>query len=174
MLWMTCGCAHAEDRAAAERAAIRSERAEVEARFRQAEADCRQRFAVSGCLSEAEAQKRTALDSLRRRELVLDDAQRRRAEAAARPVPVPRAASAASAPAARPAGNAASAASAQKRSKTADDAAEAAERAAAQQRRVKEAEERRAKVEKRNAERAAKGKKSTPLPVPGAASAAPN
>jgi colicin import membrane protein len=186
VLWLAFGAAQAEDQAADERAAIRNERAEVETRFRWAEADCRQRFAVSGCLAEAEAQKRTALDGLRRRELVLDDAQRKaeaeanakrlqtkRAEAEARPAPVPRPAPGASAAAARPSGSTAAAAREPKRSKTADDPVEAAERAAAQQRRLAEAEERRQKAEQRNAERAAKGKKSSPLPLPGAASAAP-
>jgi colicin import membrane protein len=186
-LWLALvvGPVQAEDTAAAaaEREAIRNERAAAEARYIRAEADCRQRFAVSGCLNEAQAQKRTALDGLRQRELVLDEAQRKaeaeanakrleikRAEAAARPTPAPRAASAASAAAARPASAAARSERASKRSKTADDAAE---RAVAQQRRLAEAAERREQVEKRNAERAAKGKKSMPLPVPGAASAAP-
>ena len=51
--------------------------------------------------------------------------------------------------------------------------ATAAARVAAQQKRLAEAAEHRETVEKRNAERAAKGKKSAPLPVPDAASAAP-
>ena len=48
----------------------------------------------------------------------------------------------------------------------------AAARAAAQRRRASEAAAHRQEVEKRNAERAASGKKSTPLPVPSAASVA--
>jgi len=58
------------------------------------------------------------------------------------------------------------------RSRTADDATAAAERVVAQQRRASEAEAHRQQVEQRNAERAARGKKSTPLPVPTAASVA--
>jgi hypothetical protein len=43
---------------------------------------------------------------------------------------------------------------------------------AAQQRRASEAAAHRQEVEQRNAERSARGKKSTPLPVPSAASVA--
>lgn len=169
--------------AVAERKQIRHDRAAAEARFKQAEAECSTRFAVSGCIADAQAQRRTTLTELRERELVLDEAKRRaeaaentrrlqakQAEAAARPLPVPHAASAAHVPAAS-----ASPPRAQRpviRSKTADDPAEAAARAAAQQRRASDAAAHRAEVEKHNAERAARGKKSTPLPVPSAASVA--
>ncbi len=171
--------------AVAERKQIQHDRTAAETRYQQAEAECKTRFAVSGCIAEAQAQRRTAMTELRQRELALDEAKRRaeveenakrvqtkQTEAAARPVPVPQAASA-------PPSAAASAASAPARrqrktqaSKTADEATAAAARVAAQQRRASEAAAHRQDVEQRNAERAARGKKSTPLPVPSAASVA--
>ena len=179
-----CAAAQASEppSAVAERKQIQQDRAAAEARYKQAEAECQTRFAVSGCIADAQAQRRTELTELRQRELALDEAKRRaevednarrvqtkQAEAAARPVPVPQAASAP-----QPA-SAASAAARRERnpvSKTADDATAAAARVAAQQRRANEAAAHRQEVEQRNAERAARGKKSTPLPVPSAASVA--
>lgn len=170
---------------AAQRQQIKSERAAAEARFKQAEAECGKRFAVSGCVAEAQAQRREALTGLRMRELALDEAERKaaaeesarriqtkQAEAASRPAPVPRAASAPASPAASAAGARAGSERARRSSKTADDAAEAAARVAAQQRRASEAAAHRLEVEQRNAERIARGKKSAPLPVPSAASVA--
>jgi hypothetical protein len=164
---------------------IKADRAAAEARYKQAEADCNKRFAVSGCIAEAQAQRRETLTGLRMRELELDEAQRKadaaeaarrveakRAEAATKPAPVPRAASAPpSAPASVASGRGASE-RARQRSKTAEDATVAAARVAAQQRRASEAAAHRQEVEQRNAERIARGKKSTPLPVPSAASVA--
>ena len=170
---------------AAERRQIKHERAAAETRYKQAEAECRTRFVVSSCVAEAQAQQRTTLTDLRQRELALDEAKRKseaaentrrlqakQAEAAARPAPQPHA------PAA-PASNASAAASAAgaaprterslPRAKTADDPTEAAARAAAQQRRLSDAAAHRREVEQRNAERAASGRKTTPLPLPSAA-----
>ncbi len=169
--------------AAAERERIRLERAAVEARYKQGEMACRERFAVTGCVTDLQTQRREALTALRQREIELDEARRKveaeenarrleakRAAAQSKPVPEPRPEPAAGASAARSAASAASAPSerARRRSKTADDAAAAAARAAAQQRRRSEAAAHRHSVEQRNAERAARGKKSTPLPVPAA------
>lgn len=179
------GAVHAAEppEAQAERQRIQAERAAVESAYKQAEAECRQRFAVSGCVAEAQTQRREELAVLRDRELVLDEAKRKaqaeederriqakRAEAASRPVPQvtvapPRAAASA-------ASAAASGERAPRRSKTADDATAAAARVAEQQRRLSEAAAHRREVEQRNAERAARGKQSTPLPVPSAASVA--
>jgi hypothetical protein len=177
------------DTAAAQRQAIRQERAAVEARFQQGEAQCKQRFAVSGCVADLQTQRRRELAALRERELVLDEAQRKAdAEANARrlqakrdaaqdrPPPQARAQTAAAAGSA-PASSASSSASserARRRSKTADDAAAAAARVVAQERHASEAAAHRQAVEQRNVERAAKGKKSTPLPTPAASAAAPN
>jgi hypothetical protein len=185
LLWLACSAQAAESAAAlAERDQIQRERAAVEARYKQTEADCKTRFAVSGCVADAQAQRREALSSLRLRELTLDDAWRKaeaeenerrlaakQADALSRAPPVPRAASAPLSPAsavASPSPNE----RVKSRSRTADDATAAAERVVAQQRRASEAEAHRQQVEQRNAERAARGKKSTPLPVPTAASVA--
>jgi hypothetical protein len=170
---------------AAQRQQIKTERAAAEARYKQAEADCSKRFAVSGCLAEAQAQRREAMTGLRAREVALDEAQRKadaeesarrvqakQAEAASKPPPVPRAASAPASAAASAAAGRASSERARQRSKTAEDATLAAARVAAQQRRASEAAAHRQEVEQRNAERSARGKKSTPLPVPSAASVA--
>ena len=194
--WLALGLllavgAHATEppEAQAERHQIKTERAAANAQLKASEAECRQRFAVSGCVAEAQAQHREAMTALRMRELTLDEAKRKaeaeenerrieakRTEAANRPPPVPRAASAPKPSVATSAASAASGpvagAPARKRSKTGDDATEAAARVAAQQRRAAEAAAHRQDVEKRNAEREARGKKSTPLPVPSAASVA--
>jgi hypothetical protein len=186
-LLLACG-AHATEppEAQAERQKIKVERAAANAQLKKAEAECRQRFVVSSCINEAQAQHREAMTALRMRELALDEAKRKaeaeenerrleakRAEVASRPPPVPRAASA---PKISGAASAASSPQAgdrgRKRSKTGDDAAEAAARVAAQQRRAAEAAAHRQEVEQRNAERMARNKKSTPLPVPSAASVA--
>ena len=172
--------------AQAERHQIKTERAAANAGLNKAEAECRQRFVVSSCVNEAQAQHREAMSALRMRELTLDEAKRKaeveanerrieakRAEAANRPSPAPRVASAPkpSAAASTASGPVASE-PVRKRSKTGDEAAAAAARVAAQQRRVAEAAAHRQEVEQRNAERLARGKKSTPLPVPSAASVA--
>jgi colicin import membrane protein len=192
-MWLVIGLllacvAHATEstEAQAERQKIKTERAAANAQLKKSEAECRQRFVVSSCVADAQAMHREAMTALRMRELTLDEAKRnaeaeanerrieaKRAEAASRPPPVPRAA-----PAPKPSA-AASAASGplagepvRKRSKTGDDAAAAAARVAAQQRRASEAAAHRQEVEQRNAERLARGKKSSPLPVPSAASVA--
>jgi colicin import membrane protein len=191
--WLALGLllalgAHAVEspEAQAERQTIKAERAAANASLKKAEAECRQRFAVSGCVAEAQAQHRGAMSALRMRELALDEAKRKaeaeenerrieakRAEAANRPPPVPHAASAPKVTAAASAASGPVASDrGHKRSKTADDATAAAARVAAQQRRIAEAAKHREEVAQRNAEREARGKKSTPLPVPSAASVA--
>jgi colicin import membrane protein len=186
-LWLATDAQATESpEAQAERQQIKIERAAANASLKRAEAECRQRFVVSSCVNEAQAQHREAMSALRMRELTLDEAKRKaeaeanerrieakRAEAASRPAPVPRAASAPKASAAASAASSPAAGTrVRKPSKTGDDAAEAAARVAAQQRRAVEAAAHRQEVEQRNAERAARGKKSTPLPVPSAASVA--
>ena len=61
-----------------ERQRIGRERAAVTSRYQKAEAECRQRFVVTPCIDEAKAQQRKALAGLRERELVIDDADRKR------------------------------------------------------------------------------------------------
>lgn len=101
---------------AAERARIASERTRIEAEFEQANKACYQKFAVNDCIADARAKRRELLADLRRQELVLNDADRRRRSAerleeiekktadkraaqASAPAPAASAASAASAPA---------------------------------------------------------------------------
>ena len=66
----------AED--AAERARIASERTRIEAEFEQANKACYQKFAVNDCIYDAKARRREQMAELRRQELVLNDADRRR------------------------------------------------------------------------------------------------
>jgi hypothetical protein len=61
---------------ARERARIEQERERVEAQYKQARADCYQRFAVNSCLSDARRSRRVVIDRLRADEIVLDDAKR--------------------------------------------------------------------------------------------------
>jgi colicin import membrane protein len=63
---------------AAERARIASERTRIEAEFEQANKACYQKFAVNDCIADARAKRREVLADLRRQELVLNDADRRR------------------------------------------------------------------------------------------------
>jgi colicin import membrane protein len=60
-----------------ERLRIQSERASAERRFGQEEAACYSRFAVTDCVREVRARRRTLLDDLRRQELVMNDAERK-------------------------------------------------------------------------------------------------
>ncbi len=64
--------------AAAERARIAAERSQVEARFRTDEKYCYGIFAVNDCLSAARARRREAMSDLRRQEISLNDADRKR------------------------------------------------------------------------------------------------
>lgn len=62
----------------AERTRIAQVRAREEARFAQEHAACYARFAVNDCILKARARLRTVLDELRRQEVVLNDAERKR------------------------------------------------------------------------------------------------
>ena len=68
--------AHAADSDAGERARLAEQRSAIEARFVARDAECRQRFVVSACAADARHDRRTALDALRARQRVLDDARR--------------------------------------------------------------------------------------------------
>jgi len=169
---------------AAERARIDAERHRVEARYAAEQADCSERFVVTSCADEAKARRRDALAVLRKQELQLDDAERKRRvaarlqelerkkdESAARPAPAPPTTTVVR----KPAGAAAAASHAPRAPH--DDAAEAQEaarRAQAAEKRRADAAADQAKIAAREAERAARGKAVAPLPVPSevAASAA--
>ena len=68
----------AAGREAAEHQRIRSERAAATVRFAALDANCYQRFAVNDCLAVVRLQRREVLQDLRRQEISLDDAQRKR------------------------------------------------------------------------------------------------
>ena len=65
-------------RDAVERERIRQAHASEQARVADQEAECYQRFAVNDCLIKVRAQRREVLADLRRQEISLNDAQRKR------------------------------------------------------------------------------------------------
>jgi colicin import membrane protein len=176
----------AADQTAAERARIRDERTQAQRLYEERERDCHERFAVTGCLEAARAQRREALDRLRHEELVLDNAERKqraatrtarirekqiaqeskpsplvvRERSAAQRKPAPKATAA-------PSGGASTAASAPPRLSE----EQARRNKAAFEAKQKQAAEHRAEVEQRNAQRSQKTKATAALPVPKAASA---
>lgn len=62
----------------AERSRIASERQQVEARFKAEETACYQKFAVNDCIDAGRAERREKLADLRRQEISLNDAERKR------------------------------------------------------------------------------------------------
>jgi colicin import membrane protein len=62
----------------AERERIRSERAAADAHFLAAQRECRGRFSVNDCLRQVKREHAAVVGDLRRQELVLNDAERRR------------------------------------------------------------------------------------------------
>ena len=64
--------------AQAERSRIAAERSQAEARFAAQEVACYQIFAVSDCLKAAKSQRRERLSDLRRQDLTLNEAERKR------------------------------------------------------------------------------------------------
>ena len=173
---------------AAERARITAERTRADAQFEEAQKACYAKFAVNDCIGRARAQRRDVMADLRRQELSLNEADRRRRsaerlkeiESRTPPQPQPRAAGepreapeprTPGEPAANRAAQPETAASAPRRR------AAAAPRAPRQQERpdaeanarryderLRQAQEHKAKVEKKAAESANKDVK--PLPVP--------
>lgn len=81
--WLVAGLlalampAPAEPGDADERQRIAKERAAVDQRFQAAQQACEARFASTACLDQARAERRGALEQLRREQLLLDTAQRR-------------------------------------------------------------------------------------------------
>jgi hypothetical protein len=72
--------AHAQDDAsvAAERARLKSAREKAEAEYKSEEKACYGKFAVNDCLATARAKRREAVSDLRRQEIALNDAERKR------------------------------------------------------------------------------------------------
>lgn len=181
----------------AELARIAREREQVQARFAERERDCRQRFVVTPCIEDARRERRAGLERLRRQEEVIDEAQRKQraaerideirakvsAEEAKRRETVvrerrkdkerreaaERSSSAASSASASASASAESAPAAPAEKPT--DTAERARKIAEYERRQEEARIHREEVERRNAQRAAEGRKpAAPLPLPQPAS----
>jgi colicin import membrane protein len=65
-------------RDAQEHARITAQREQTQARAAEAEAACYQRFAVNGCLGKVRSERREVLSDLRRQEIALNDAARKR------------------------------------------------------------------------------------------------
>ncbi|HEX6705441.1 MAG TPA: hypothetical protein VF169_11825 [Albitalea sp.] len=170
----------------AERARIESERKQAEADYTRRELECRERFVVTSCLDDARRDRRLALEGLRHQQAILDEAQRKQraaqrmddirgkvseADARRRSTATQQAKDRAPREVHARSPHAASAvdegASGVSRSGT-----EAARRSSEYEQRQEDARAHRAAVERRNAEKAARGKMSPPLPVP-AASAVP-
>ena len=160
--------------AGSDRERIASERAAATARLAEQERVCRTQFVVTACVDAAQREFRVTQARLRREELALDEAARRAAAAqasqpadagpavpreGARRMPSP------NAPAAPAPIRSRRASSAE------DQRAEELRNEAALEARVRAAQAHRAAVERRNAERAARGKVAAPLPMPSAASA---
>ncbi len=168
---------------AAERARIRNERADAEARFSAREHECRARFVVTACIDEARQARRETLSRLHREESVLEDEVRKqktadrlreleqnreREQARQRePTASARRDNAGSADAPQVKIRAPKAASPAPASvPAADRSADEARSKAAFETRRSTADAHRQKIEARNAERAARGKAAAPLPTP--------
>jgi colicin import membrane protein len=82
LLCLTCfgfgALAQDEAAVAAQRARIKSERNQVEAEFGARQKQCYAKFAVNDCLNAAKSQRREKLADLRRQEISLNDAERKR------------------------------------------------------------------------------------------------
>lgn len=187
----------------AERARIKQERAQAEARFKEQEQACLNRFLVTPCTEEAKRVRREALANLRQQENLLDD-EHRKQRAADRAQALADKASQKRHDIALPASPAASAqgevdgasppasstrrapqpgramtpeqADGLARQRAADQttkAAEASRRAQAQRQKLESAGRRKAEVEKRNAEQARSAKPASPGLPPPSAASAP-
>jgi colicin import membrane protein len=174
---------------AAEREALRQERERITAQMAQEDAACQQRFAVTACVDDVKRRRRESLAPLRERELQWDDAERRArvsrreealagkrqahgaaahsAAAASGPRPVVKTRQQGAAPAEElavvPAQTPLSTSNPQQQTERAAVAAQRVRAAAARQAAAQAAQ---AVVAKRQADRAARGKLPTPLPVP--------
>lgn len=171
------GAATAQVDADAERDRISAERARVEAAFIEREKACYGKFAVNDCIDAARALRREAVADLRRQEILLNDAQRKRkaderlreleerkAEQARRPASAaaPQAGPAPAPAAPRPARPAQPSPRKEPAAST-PPAPDTRDNLRRYQARIEEAQERKGKVEQRAAERK---KPVRPLPVP--------
>lgn len=166
----------AADDTATQRSRIAAERQAAEQHYQAQARDCQNRFAVAACTDQAKAERRAALDMLRRQEILLDDAERKaraaerlrsiedkRIQAESRP-PVPEPAAPAPRASAPPPARAASAREAVDHQPA--RRAEAARRASQAKARQEAAGREKATISRREAERKVQGKKVDPLPLP--------
>ena len=187
---LSAGAQSAQD-AQVERARIAADRSRIEATFQEAQKACYRKFAVSDCINEARGLRNEQLADLRRQEIHLNDADRKRrtaerlreleerqsagkegqkAQARDKALTQQQSRENRAADKAAEASQAASAAqsraqkAARPREKKAPVLPEAPENARRHEERLKEAREHRAKVEKRQAE--AKNAPKASLPVP--------
>ena len=73
--------AHAADDEPSDKARrdqLNADRAAAQARYEQTVSECERGFAVTSCVNQAKAERRTALDRASREQAALDDAQRKR------------------------------------------------------------------------------------------------
>ncbi len=157
------------------RAELRAERQQLSEAFAKEERACSEQFLVTACLDDARARRREALAPVRERELKLDEAERRVKAEQRRQAVAAKQALAASQPAARLAPpvrvrSAPVASSAPGReppaAETADRAAAAAARAQVLEAQRLGAVQAQRRVDKREADRLAGGRKAAPLPTP--------
>ena len=182
LVWCGPATATAAD---APRARISADKAAVDARYRAAQAACRERFVVTSCVDAATAQRRKELAALREQELAIDDAERkqraalRRSEVAEKQSRLAARAASAPPPAAKASARPATPASAPPRAAPHASAAldggptQAAERAAHSTKRQGEAQATRERIKAREVRKAeeakasaAAQKKAAPLPTP--------
>lgn len=165
-----------------ERARLAQQRRQLGEAFAAEERSCAQRFAVTACVDEVRQRRREALAPVRERELQLDDAERQQRAAERRAAIEAKRAAAASAPSSassslapapqvrvRTAPAAASRPQARPREDAEERAAQAGQRQRQAQARRDEAEAAQQRVQRRQEERAASGRKAVPLPVPASA-----
>jgi len=172
--------------AESDEARLKRERHEIDQRHARAVEACQHEFAATACLDRARAERRAAVDGWRQQRLVIDDAKRRMRAAQrlqdiqARNAEIDsRIGSAVSSSAVAPTAPRRSAsplkaqppASAASDARAAQSIDQAAKVSAQRRQREREAAEHRAKVEKRNAESAARRPSAPGLPVPAPASA---
>ena len=193
LLCVTSAGAPAAD-SESERDRIATERAAAAMKLNQQEQACQGQFVVTSCVDAARREQRATLAHLQRQQVLLDEAKRNEAAAARRQAirdkadaqqtrasdaaPALQRESARQAPQPNPpgpkrSGDAGRAGRPGNSGPNADQRATEQRNEAKFEARVREVQSHREAVERRNAERAAQGKKSTPLPVPAGASAPP-
>lgn len=180
LLWASCALAAAAQTPAAvtdeafaasasrERETIRQDRATLQASLDAEEQACHRRFFANSCLKDVQRREREALSELRRREIVLEEAERQRRQAAALARIADKQRDQTQRALADPAGQAAAR---QQDEQQQRQQAQAERQAQALERRQQQAERERAAAQRARArEEAAQGRArsgpSAPLPVP--------